>query len=170
MPKYSFCLPYYDPTYEKTEKITNLIKSIVRNSSTDDYEFVIVKDGNSYTESHNTAMLNAKGEYLIIFNDDIEVLDPEFVEKFTVEGLGAWKGSAHAWSIPRYIMDRVGVMDERFKDGFNCEDTDYFHRVKLAGFKIIDLDIDLKHNQNRIRYADTEINRKIFIEKWGFEP
>lgn len=169
--KYSILLPYYDPEYEKTEKFSKLIRSIVRHASTDDYELVIVKDGNSYTESHNTALRNAHGDYFIIFNDDIEILDSEFIEKFTVDNaIGTWQGTAHAWSMSREVFNAIGEMDLIFKDGFNCEDTDYFHRATLLKYPIKDVGVNLKHNSNRLTYGDTELNKKLFIQKWGFNP
>ena len=77
--RYSILLPYHDPNYQKTEKFSKLIRSVVRYATTDDYEFVIVKDGPSYVESHNRALSNAKGDYFLIFNDDM--LSPNFLEE-----------------------------------------------------------------------------------------
>lgn len=167
--RYSLVLPYHDPENKKTEQFARLIRSIVRNCSSDDYEFVIVRDGPSYTESHNIGLQNAKGDYLIILNDDIEIHDPHFLEKFTVD-LGGWNGSAHAWCMSRKVLETVGLFDERFKNGFNCEDTDYFYRAKLAGFPLQTIEANLTHKSNGVKYADTEINKQLFIEKWDFEP
>lgn len=169
--QYSILLPYYDPNYEKTVKFTRLIRSIVEHAGTHDYEFVIVKDGPSYVESHNRALANAKGDHFIIFNDDIEVQDKEFIEKFSHgDALALWRGSAHAWGMSRAAFEKIGYFDERFKDGFNCEDTDYFHRAKLAGIPLITVQAELVHHANNKPYGDRELNKKLFIEKWGFEP
>lgn len=169
--EYSILLPYYDPNYEKTEKFSKLIRSIVRNASTDDYEFVIVKDGPSYVQSHNRALQNAKGKRFIIFNDDIEVLDPEFIEKMTSDtSIMGWRATAHAWGISRKNFERIGYFDERFKDGFNCEDSDYFHRAKLKNILVLDANVEMKHRNNSKPYGDRDLNRKLFIEKWGFDP
>ena len=169
--KYSICLPYYDPDYQKVEKFSKLLQSIVKCASTDDYELVIVKDGPSYVESHNKAFKNAKGDYLIIFNDDIEVMDNQFLEKFTMDDcISTWKGSAHAWGMSRRTFEKIGYMDEIFKDGFNCEDTDYFHRAVLAGFPIVDVGVELIHDHNNKIYGDRSKNIDLFIKKWGFKP
>jgi hypothetical protein len=170
--QYSILLPYYDPKYEKTEKFTRLIKSLVTHATNQDYEFVFVKDGNSYVESHNTALQNAKGDYFLIFNDDIEIQDPQFMEKLSVgeNAIGLWRGTCHAWGMGRDVYEKVGLFDELFKDGFNCEDTDYLHRAELAGVKLVRVEAELVHHQNHIQYGSIEHNKELFIKKWGYNP
>lgn len=181
--KYSIIVPYYDPQYVKTHLITECLKSIVENSKGQDYELVIVKDGPSYVESHNIGLSNAKGDYLVVVNDDIIIEDPEWLQKLTQDdGISAWKiGEFHLAPIPmpqascfcfsRPTFLRLGLMDEAYKHGKNYEDTDYFLRARDLKMPFYDAQIKLSHvgNQTLGTYfedLDTEINRKVFFQKW----
>lgn len=186
--KYSFCIGYYDPEYTKTALITNLVRSIVRHSGDADYEFVIVKDGPSYVESFNRALANAKGAYLVVMNDDIEIKDSNWLQKLTQdEGISSWRlGQYHATPQPttlpdaalylmsRPVFEKLGLMDERYKDGLNYEDTDYFLTAIKLGIPFFDAEIDIYHKSNQtsgtyFKDRNSElirINREKFNEKW----
>lgn len=75
------------------------------------------------------------------------------------------------------ILENVGVLDERFNEGL-FDDDDYCHRLLMAGYKLIlRRDIYVHHNhrstwiEHDYKYKEMlEENRKIFIDKWGFDP
>lgn len=76
--------------------------------------------------------------------------------------------------INRKVIDVVGLLDERFGMGF-WDDADYCHRVKKSGFKmgIVELP-EVKHayHQTFLKSGinirkQYELNRKIFLDKWG---
>ena len=146
--KYSILIPYYDPAYKKTRLVTELIKSIVQHTE-EDYELILVKDGASYVESHNIGLRNAKGDYIIVVNDDIVIQDREWLKKLTAsDGIvsyelvaspisGVYMPSAVCFGMSRQTFDRLGLMDEAFKDGMNYEDSDYFMRARDLGIPFL---------------------------------
>lgn len=185
--KYSIILPYYDPEYKKTHLVTECIQSIVENSKGKDYELIIVKDGPSYVQSHNIGLSNAHGDYLVIVNDDIVILDPEWLDKLTIDnGIASWQvGMGHdileelpnaaCWLMSRPTFEKLGLMDERYKDGHNYEDTDYFLKAYKLEIPFYDAKVTLRHygNQTFSKYIPQEVNqashdrnREIFRTKW----
>lgn len=183
---YSIILPYFDPGYRKTGLFTRCVKSIVQNTKAN-YELVVVKDGPSYVESHNRGLKYAKGDYLIILNDDVEIQDPEWVQKLTdPEAIVSWRlGQFHlapielpdavCFGMSRATFEKLGYMDEQYKNGINYEDTDYFLTAKDKGipFKASDVKLDHKGYATISAYSNDdevnplkELNRKIFFDKW----
>ncbi|MDE2098562.1 MAG: hypothetical protein KGL39_15010 [Patescibacteria group bacterium] len=184
--KYSILVPYYDPQYKKTKLVTELIKSIVL-CTEDDYEFVLVKDGRSYVESHNIGLRNAKGDYIIVVNDDIVIQDKDWLKKLTSpDGItthelvsspisGVYMPNASCFGMSRETFEKLGLMDEAYKDGMNYEDSDYFMRAKKLGIPFFKVDVRLTHkgSQTTKAYIDLEKekemvarNKKIFNDKW----
>ena len=66
-------------------------------------------------------------------------------------------------------------MDERYKDGFNYEDTDYFLTAKKLGIPFIDANVQLRNIGNattQMYFADNvqalvNRNRQLFRDKWS---
>jgi len=182
----SIILPYYDPGYQKKAMFTQLIQSIVKHASTDDYELIIVKDGTSYVDSHNTGLKNSTGEYIIVFNDDVLIEDNNFIEKFCQpNAIVGWQlGEFHltgekipdgaGWAMSRKVFEQIGLLDEQFSEGINFEDTDYFLRAQELGFKFIDGGVNMKHYGNRtfstyfndVKWNKTYRNQALFYAKW----
>jgi GT2 family glycosyltransferase/tetratricopeptide (TPR) repeat protein len=80
--------------------------------------------------------------------------------------------------IRKELLDQIGGLDERFSPG-NFEDDDFCLRAQLAGFKtLIARDVFIHHYGSKSFGADgqeaysrrLEINRKVFVEKWGADP
>ncbi len=80
--------------------------------------------------------------------------------------------------IKKEVVDKIGGLDERFSPG-NFEDDDFCLRAQLAGYKtVIAKDVFIHHFGSKSFTADgikkyeerLEINKKIFIEKWGADP
>jgi glycosyltransferase involved in cell wall biosynthesis len=184
--KYSILVPYFDPEYKKTLLVTKLIKSIVQ-CTEEDYEFVIVKDGPSYVESHNIGLRNAKGDYIIVVNDDIEIRDKDWLKKLTSpDGItsyrlvpspisGVYMPDAVCFGMSRQTFERLGLMDEDFKDGMNFEDSDYFVRARELGIPFFTQDVQITHagSATTKAYLNQEqenekvaINKKLFNSKW----
>lgn len=75
--------------------------------------------------------------------------------------------------IKHETIKQIGLMDERFI-GYGYEDIDYSRRVREAGLKLGVLDkVKVSHVghsvfRNRPDFGEmAEINRKIYLEKWG---
>ncbi|MFA3783812.1 glycosyltransferase [Melioribacteraceae bacterium 4301-Me] len=80
--------------------------------------------------------------------------------------------------IKREVIDKIGGLDERFSPG-NFEDDDFCLRAQLAGFKtVIAKDVFIHHFGSKSFKANgleeyskrLEINKQIFIDKWGADP
>ena len=80
--------------------------------------------------------------------------------------------------IKKEVIEKIGGLDERFSPG-NYEDDDFCLRAQLNGFKtVIAKDVFIHHYGSKsfkangeIEYAARlEVNKKIFIEKWGASP
>ncbi|MBI5239763.1 MAG: glycosyltransferase family 2 protein [Elusimicrobia bacterium] len=76
------------------------------------------------------------------------------------------------WLIPRAVVEKVGVLDERFGPG-GFEDYDYCLRVRLAGYELaIAEDVYIHHFGGRgyvnLRYEELRIrNRRVYWDKWA---
>ncbi|MEK5478228.1 glycosyltransferase [Paenibacillus sp. FSL R5-0407] len=77
--------------------------------------------------------------------------------------------------IKREAVEKVGYLDERFTPG-NCEDTDYSFRIIKTGYKIVYCKNVYIHHYGSVSFGEIperyikllEVNRKKFLEKWGF--
>jgi O-antigen biosynthesis protein len=80
--------------------------------------------------------------------------------------------------IKKEVIDKIGGLDERFTPG-NFEDDDYCLRAQLNGFKSFILqDVFIHHFGSKSFKASglenyisrLEVNKNIFIRKWGADP
>jgi O-antigen biosynthesis protein len=108
--------------YQQTSLITNCVRSIVEDSTYDNYEIVLVADaatpaaaisavreqaGNrlrlveyerpfNFSAKINAGAVRSDGEYLLLLNDDIEVATPDWIERMVMysstPGIGAVGG------------------------------------------------------------------------------
>lgn len=78
----------------------------------------------------------------------------------------------------REVMDRIGLLDERFSPG-HYEDDDYCYRARQAGYRLmIAQDTFIFHHGSSSFKQEgmdalvqlVERNRQLFIEKWGVDP
>lgn len=83
----------------------------------------------------------------------------------------------YCFLVKRTVIDKVGMLDERFSPG-NYEDDDLSFRIVLAGFKLMLCkdtfifhfgSVSFKSNQTSYN-ALLKVNRKKFKEKWGIDP
>lgn len=78
----------------------------------------------------------------------------------------------------RELMDRVGLLDERFSPG-HYEDDDYCYRARLAGYRLFIAGDAVVHHHGSMSFRkqgqsnmDTlvETNYRKFVDKWGVDP
>lgn len=184
--KYSIIMPSYDPDLKNHDMFMDMIKSIEKNSKGKDYELIIRKNGKSYTESFNDAISSSSGEYIISVQDDMIILDPEWLEKLTdpdcfvspeINKFSLDGSDCPYWAIfgmPRKIFAMVGLLDPIFSKGICYEDNDYIFRMREAGFKFKTSSIRYKHFggvSGNLYFENSkkkmvQINRDLFINKW----
>lgn len=190
--RYSIIIPIYDPTGKNDELTSKCLLSILKNSSNEEYEIIPVWHTDlNYSTAVNVGLKRSTGEFLIICSNDIEINDPEWLKKYTVpNAISSWRmipfylthkkdGSmqpdASCWGMSRMVMNKVGLLDEIFKDGYGWEDTDYWVRCKDAGILFHDAGANLKHHENQtfIAYfspekeAMTQRNESLFLQKYN---
>lgn len=120
-----------------------------------------------FTRAYNEGIRAARGEYVVLFNNDNILLDQpynqwlEILVKPFEDGSVAKVGITgpmkehcpHAdrdfilffcAMIPRRLFDEVGMLDEIFSPGYG-EDTDYNARLENAGYKIVQVPDDSRN-------------------------
>jgi GT2 family glycosyltransferase len=185
IPTYNHCDDLLKPCIESIIKYTTLDKNfleviVVPNGCTDNtmqylstlnsdiFKIIELKEKSGYTKSTNIGIQNASGEYIILLNNDVELLEQEkdtwiqrlyqsFAEDESIGITGTsfsyLVGEADPFSkflifycvmISRKVINKVGLLDEQFNPG-GAEDADYCFRSILNGFKI-------KNVSEHIRY------------------
>ena len=181
--KYSIVIP----TYKHLDKLKECCQSIIDNVNLTDLEVIVVANGcgndgtkgyvnklskkypsfkliwikeqYGYTKSTNVGMKAATGEYIILLNNDtqilshswpynafIDILENPFKRDPTVGMTGPMKELCHQANrkfilffcvmISRKVIDKIGYLDEIFSPGYG-EDTDFCCRAEDAGFKLV---------------------------------
>lgn len=153
------------------------------------------KKNGGFPECANTGFREAKGDIIILSNNDVEytdgwleaILEPlkmgydissirvsdsdgETTENKITEG--DFFGSL--WAMKREVYDTIGGFDERFKDG-TFEDKDFHLRAEAAGFKIAKNHAAYVKHTGRATmvkvYPNNEnykTNMERFKKKWGY--
>lgn len=79
--------------------------------------------------------------------------------------------------IKKHVVDEIGLLDERFTPG-NCEDDDYSHRLRLAGYRLMVCSDTFIHHFGSTSFKDNaneygnliRTNRQKYFAKWGYDP
>ncbi len=193
--KYSIIIPTYLLKWEQFKKLVDSIYSYT-DINIKDFEIIVVANGQSrefleearrdgrfwlvefpsplgYPKAVNEGIKRAKGDYIILLNDDTELLpqpinqwinllEKPFWEDPTVGITGPLDGYMHeigfhfiiffCCMIKREVINRVGLLDEGFREG-GGEDLDFCYRAIKAGFRFVRVPEDIslfvdKDNQN----------------------
>lgn len=168
--RYSIILPSYDPELKHQDMFLEMVKSIDINSKGQDYELIIRKNGNSYTESFNDGLFSSRGDYIVSVQDDMVIQDSEWLYKltdpryFVTTKINTYPDGSLCpyWALfcmPRWIYNEIGALDILFKDGVCYEDDDYIKRMTLAGIPFKESPITFKH------YGGTTTDKYIIDKK-----
>lgn len=194
-PTYSVIVPVWnhsDLTKQVLEGIAKREKQdyeviVVDNGSTDDTRCVIaalcdvmppgcisariLSENQGFPIACNTGIRNAKGDYLVLLNNDVIVEDPNWLERlcaplvidprqlvgctlFTNNPWSIVDGESHpyleGWCLAfhRTFLDEVGLLDERFSPG-SFEDVELSLRAMQRGYKLTRVDPGISHMYNR---------------------
>lgn len=102
-----------------------------------------------------------------------------FADKYNTSNEDMWEARirliAFCMLIKREIIDKIGLLDERFTPG-NYEDDDYSYRILSAGYKLLLCKDTFVHHFGHVSFRDNQQsyldllkeNEKKFEEKWGF--
>ena len=188
-PKFSICIP----TYQNHTQLHQLLKSIDENTLMD-YEIVL--NDNSfepigYPKATNDCMKRAKGDYIVLLNDDVivhslwlEKMYSKLIEDEKYGLVGPDSVRNDNWGNPhtsfycvifhRKMLEEIGYLDERFGMG-NYEDVDFCKRLGDKGYKIVAIDSPVKHEGSKTfnRLGGTQKfiseNKIIYMKKWGYK-
>lgn len=186
--RYSIIIPIYDPEGKNEQMTAQCLNSILRNSSKYEYEIIPIyhKDLN-YSTAVNIGFKRATGDYLVICSNDIEINDQKWLEKYSnCDGIASFRQhafyitqepipDASCWGMDRVTFNKVGLLDEQFKDGYGYEDTDYWMRCKESSIPFTNAHVELYHKENQTfqTYFSAEKNemmkknKELFLKKWG---
>jgi glycosyltransferase involved in cell wall biosynthesis len=152
-------------------------------------KIVVVNAGTGFARNVNRGLTLATGDYVAVVGNDGRVVagdvydlclpatvtSPRVVGKPGIEPSGFY---GTFWVAPRDVLERVGLLDERFEGAF-FEDDDYLARLKRAGIptmqiasvlvasRRIGLTMSKVPEQARRWYEE---NERRFEEKWGSVP
>ncbi len=222
--KYSIIIPVYLRDSKRLDDIAKCVESVRKYSS--DYELILIDDGSpedallyelidEYSEFHpdvyirhqnnkgvapswNDGLRIARGDYIVVLNDDTEVC-ADWLEKMSgvfendrskkiavvgpaVEHLPNDSNMpAYQWfpgscfMISRKTIKRVGYFDEQFAPFF-FEETDYWTKIMQCGYqmaRVLNVFIQHKEGQTVKDLSKNEIyqtNLLKFIKKHNFDP
>lgn len=188
-PKFSICIP----TCQNHTLLHRLLKSIDENTV---MEYEIVINDNSleplgYAKAINDCIKRATGDFIVLLNDDVMVeslwLEKMYSKLISDEKFGLigpdsvrndnWGNphtSCYCVLISKKIIEEVGLFDERFGIG-TYEDVDICKRIHDAGYKIVAIEIPIRHEGSKtlIKFKPVQqlIDENIvkYKEKWGYE-
>ena len=165
-----------------------MLLSIIKNSSEKEYEIIPVYHTNlNYSTAVNKGIKRASGDYLVICSNDVIIHDKKWLEKYSsLDGIASFRQypfyltqelipDASCWGMSRETFNKVGLLDERFKDGYGYEDNDYWMRCNDLGVPMLDAHADVIHKENQTYQAYfskekeemMQKNKQLFIQKWS---
>ena len=129
----------------------------VRNLNIDQIKVIVYKDALGYTAATNKGIICARGEYIVLLNNDVTLLPQEkncwidlLYKPFEVDETVGITGAVriknydidrdfmvfHSVMIKRQMFYEIGLLDESFSPGAG-EDTDFFIKLQDAGYKMV---------------------------------
>lgn len=187
--KYSILVTAYDPDKKLTDMTDACVKSIKDNSEGRDYELIVLRDHLGLQSAYNTLFNQAKGQYLIVVPNDTVIESTDWLELLAVPDtitswhIGTFLLTGHkepdggVTCYPRNVIDKVGLYDEKFDEGYGFGDNDWFHRADLLGINLLEVPVKLKHQGNTTymtywpekKEEMYKHNEDYFKEKWNIK-
>lgn len=189
MTKLSVVIPHWPYDEEVDAALRRCLVSIPDGCE----KIVVVNEGTGFARNVNLGLRLACGKYLAVANNDTEVVEGDLhdlcvagtVTSPVVEGLrpgvaGPITGIGfHGcfWVVPREVLDRVGLLDERFEGGF-FEDDDFLERLRAVRIPTRQVpSVRVRHvgGLTMLKLPDRgrgwyDRSERLFEEKWGFVP
>ena len=137
----------------------------------------------------NVGLRLATGDFVAVVTNDSRVADGDVhdlcvpgtvTSPIVLEKPGIEPGGFHGafWVAPHEVLDRVGLLDERFEGAF-FEDDDYLERLRRAGIPTRQV-ASVRVWSRRIGLTMSKLpdagrgllaaNERRFQEKWGWIP
>lgn len=105
---------------------------------------LVVNDGHGFGPSVNVGLRYARGNFLVVMNNDIEFIEGDVRDLSDNRGVCVPviypeprdNNPRSIYSMPRWVFDKLGGYDERFKMGY-FEDDDFIVRLQEAEIPIL---------------------------------
>ncbi len=185
MPRLSIVIPHW-PLDEEVDRALN---TCLASLPADCEKIVVVNEGTGFARNVNIGLRLATGEYVAVVTNDSRVVEGNVYDLCVIgvvtspvvlEKPGIEPGGFHGafWVAPRDVIDRVGLLDERFEGAF-FEDDDYLERLRRAGIPTRQI-ASVQVWSRRIGLTMSKLpdkgqgwlkrNERRFAEKWGWIP
>ncbi|MEK6274749.1 MAG: hypothetical protein AABM30_05355 [Actinomycetota bacterium] len=177
------------PHWPIDDEVNDALRLCLASLPADCEKIVVVNEGTGFARNVNLGITLAICEYIAVMGNDSVLLDGNFYD-LCVPGTvasplvagkpGIEPGGLHGacWVAPRDVLDRVGLLDERFEGAF-FEDDDFLERLREAGVSRQQVS-SVRIESRRIGLtmskvpdkADAwyEANERRFAQKWGWVP
>ena len=158
-------------------------------------QVLIVADNKGYAENVNVGLKEASGDVLIICNNDIEFIQPDWLKHLlkpleigydiasirttdsdgwtTKDVITEGNKFGSLWAMKRNVYDTIGGLDESFGKGY-FEDLDYQKRAEDSGFRVAKNHAGIVEHIGKATFrvvdpGDTSFQeaKEKFIYKWG---
>jgi GT2 family glycosyltransferase len=188
VPTLSVVIPHWPLDEETNEALRSCVSSFPLECE----RIVVVNDGTGYGHNVNIGLRLASGDYIAVVNNDCRLTEgdiydlcvPDAVTSPLVIGErqgfgeslepGGFHGSF--WVVPRAVLDRVGLLDERFERAY-WEDDDFLARLRQAGIptrQVVSVRAAHIGGLTPVKIPEhrkwLEQNARRFEEKWGWLP
>lgn len=184
----SVVIPHWPLDEETDEALRRCVSSFPEECE----RVVVVNDGTGYGHNVNIGLRVATGDYIAVVNNDCRlaagnvydlcvpaaVTSPLVIGERQGYGESIEPGGFHGcfWVVPRSVLDRVGLLDERFEHAY-WEDDDFLIRLREAGIQTRQVTtVQVKHigGLTTVKIPEhrtwLEVNERRFEEKWGWVP
>lgn len=202
------------PVYATTDELVEITKRCIESMSHSlPDELIIVDDASpielpleenvirrskngGFAAAVNTGLEVATGDVLIVCNNDIEFIDPNWMlgllmplndgahiscirtsdsDGYEVESYYEYDAKfGSIWAMKREVYEKLGGLDESFGLGY-AEDLDYRRRALNEGFIIAKNHGALVHHIGKATFSEVDPEDKsysdalkLYEEKWGF--
>ena len=177
------------PHWPLDEELNQALRVCLASLPPDCEKIVVVNQGTRFAVNVNIGLGLATGDYVAVVTNDSEVIQGDVYDlcvpgtvtsPLVVDKPGIAPGAFHGafWVAPRGVIERVGLLDERFEGAF-FEDDDYLERLRREGIPARQIDsvsvASLRIGLTMSKLPDRgkgwlEANERRFEEKWGWAP
>jgi hypothetical protein len=131
------------PHWPIDDEIDQALRACVTSLHGECEKIVVVNEGTGFARNVNIGLRLARGEYVAVVTNDTRVVQGDVFDlcvsgtvtsPHVLEKPGVEPGGFHGafWVAPQDVLDRVGLLDERFEGAF-FEDDDLLERLRRAG-------------------------------------
>ena len=177
------------PHWPLDEEVDEALRTCLASLPADCEKIVVVNEGTGFAVNVNIGLRLATGDYVAVVTNDSQVLEGDIYDlcvpgtvtsPLVVEKPGIEPGGFHGafWVAPREVLERVGLLDERFEGAF-FEDDDYLERLREAGIPTRQIP-SVRVWSRRIGLTMSKLpdkgqgwlskNERLFEAKWGWVP